>query len=119
MRFVNPLPLVQDMARSVAFYRAALGLELAEDHGDFVRFDGGFALHEEKSYLRQAFQDTPEPGAGQDRVALYFETDDLDAAFARAAPLAGVIHGIRKQAWGGRVFRLRDPDGHIVEVGEA
>ncbi len=56
---------------------------------------------------------------GTDAAAFYFETDDLDASFARAAPLAQVIHGIAVQDWGGRVFRLRDPDGHIIEVGEA
>jgi catechol 2,3-dioxygenase-like lactoylglutathione lyase family enzyme len=119
MRFVNPLLLVRDIARSVQFYRAALGLEVAGDHGDFVRFEGGFALHDRASYLRQALKSGPDRPAVEDRVALYFETDDLEAAFARAGPLSQVIHDIVVQDWGGRVFRLRDPDGHIIEVGEA
>ncbi len=119
VRFVNPLPLVADMARSVAFYRAALGLTVAEDHGDYLRFEGGFALHDGASLLRQALGRRPDGNAyGRDNLVLYFEADDLEAAFARAAPLARVIHGITRQDWGGRVFRLHDPDGHIIEVGE-
>ena len=38
--------------------------------------------------------------------------------FARLAGLARIVHPIRTEPWGQRVFRLLDPDGHIVEVGE-
>jgi hypothetical protein len=33
---------------------------------------------------------------------------------------AGVqfVHPLREHPWGQRVFRLYDPDGHIVELGE-
>lgn len=120
VRFVNPMPLVADMARSVAFYRDALGLEVAEDHGDFLRFHDGFALHHGASLLWQATRPAPDGTPfGRDNLVLYFEATDLEAAFARAEPLACVIHGIARQEWGGRVFRLHDPDGHIIEVGEA
>jgi hypothetical protein len=29
-----------------------------------------------------------------------------------------LLHPLREQPWGQRVFRCFDPDGHIVEVGE-
>ena len=29
-----------------------------------------------------------------------------------------LIHPIVEQAWGQRVFRFHDPDGHAVEIGE-
>jgi catechol 2,3-dioxygenase-like lactoylglutathione lyase family enzyme len=119
MRFVNPLPLVRDITRSVEFYCAALDQKVSENHGDFVRFESGFALHERESYLRQALESGGGSGTGPDKVAFYFETECLEAAFTRAAPLSEVIHEIAAQARGGRVFRLRDPDGHIIEVGEA
>ena len=120
VRFVNPLPLVGNMAQAVSFYCAALGLKVAEDHGDFVRFEGGFALHEGASLLRQALGVTPDGGPfGRDNLVLYFEADDLDEAFARVEGLAQIIHPVTLQAWGGRVFRCRDLDGHIIEIGEA
>jgi hypothetical protein len=28
------------------------------------------------------------------------------------------VHDIQEQPWGQRVARLRDPDGHLVEIGE-
>jgi uncharacterized glyoxalase superfamily protein PhnB len=49
---------------------------------------------------------------------LYFEDADLEAAFGRIAGAVELIHGIRREAWGQRVFRFFDPDGHIVEIGE-
>jgi hypothetical protein len=29
-----------------------------------------------------------------------------------------VVHALREQPWGQRVFRVRDPDGRIIELGE-
>ncbi len=65
------------------------------------------------------FSRRPENTAfGRDNLVLYFESDDLDAAFALVASKAPIIHPIKIQDWGGRVFRIYDPDGHIVEIGE-
>jgi catechol 2,3-dioxygenase-like lactoylglutathione lyase family enzyme len=46
MKFVNPLPFVADMGRATSFYREVLGLRVLKDHGAFVTFEGGFALHD-------------------------------------------------------------------------
>jgi catechol 2,3-dioxygenase-like lactoylglutathione lyase family enzyme len=120
VRFVNPLPFVADLARSVAFYEAALGLAVAEAHDDFVRFSGGFALHDGASLLRQALDAQPDHRPyGRDNLILYFEADDLEQAFIRAASRAEIVHPPKQQEWGGIVFRCRDPDGHLVEVGQA
>jgi catechol 2,3-dioxygenase-like lactoylglutathione lyase family enzyme len=133
MRFVNPLPFVTDIERSKRFYRDMLGLEIIADHGNFVQFVGGFALHEGVSLLtatygaeatlnmRRVEQETEPIGFGRNNLVLYFELDDegsLDAAFARLQDRVDLIHPLRREPWGGRVFRFRDPDGHIIEVGE-
>jgi predicted enzyme related to lactoylglutathione lyase len=118
-RFVNPLPFVADSRAALAFYRDVVGLAVVEDKGDFVRFEDGFALHDGASLLRQAFGTEPDGTPfGRANLVLYFETDDLEAAHARIAAQAAMIHPIRRMSWGGRVFRFRDPDGHIVEMGE-
>ena len=120
MQFVNPLPFVADIERSKEFYSGLLGLEVLEDHGNFVKFEGGFALHEGKSLFRAVFstEDTNASRYGRDNLVLYFEEADLDAAFKRLMPDIQLIHGIRKEPWGQRVFRFFDPDGHVVELGE-
>lgn len=120
MKFINPIPFVRDIQRSKAFYQQTIGLKVLEDFGNFVLFETGFAIHEgsslEKTVWRKAL-DTSEP-YGRRNLLLYFEHDDVDAAFENIAPHVELIHPVERQAWGQRVFRFYDPDGHAVEVGE-
>ena len=120
MRFVNPIPFVRDMDRSKAFYGDLLGLAIVEDHGDFVLFEGGFAVHLGASLERTIWGKArgSAKAYGRANLLLYFEHDDVDEAYRRIAPHADVIHPVERQAWGQRVFRFHDPDGHAVEVGE-
>lgn len=120
MRFINPIPFVRNIQRSTAFYRDILGLIVSADFGNFVLFEGGFAVHEGRSLTETVWGKVPtdaEPyGCGN--LLLYFEDEDVDAAFARIAPHVELIHPVERQAWGQRVFRFYDPDRHAVEVGE-
>lgn len=120
MRFVNPLPFVMDIHRSKDFYTDILALEIAQDHGNVVLFKNGFAIHEGASLYKSVFgraQIVAEP-YGRENLVLYFETDDIESSYDRIRRQADVIHPITRQAWGQRVFRLWDPDRHIIEVGE-
>ena len=120
MRFVNPIPFVKDIARSRAFYETRLGLEVVEDFGSFVLFETGFAIHEGAALERTVWgreRAANEP-YGRRNLLLYFEHDDVDAAFEAIAPHVDLIHPVERQAWGQRVFRFYDPDGHAVEIGE-
>lgn len=120
MRFINPIPFVRDIGRSKAFYGTLLGLKVREDFGSFVRFETGFAIHEghaleETIWRAPSSDDAP---YGRRNLLLYFEHDDVDAAFEAIAPHVTLIHPVERQAWGQRVFRFYDPDGHAVEIGE-
>ncbi|MGZ9720522.1 VOC family protein [Rhizobium miluonense] len=120
MRFVNPIPFVGDIERSKAFYRDVMGLEILSDFGNFVLFETGFAIHDGKSLEQTVWRtssEIPEP-YGRRNVLLYFEHDDVDAAFEKVAPHVELIHPVERQEWGQRVFRFYDPDGHAVEIGE-
>ncbi|MHA7776435.1 VOC family protein [Roseibium sp. M-1] len=120
MKFVNPLPFVADIERAKRFYAEVLDLRILEDHGDFVRFESGFALHDGAALHQTVFGDPPvgdEP-YGRRNLVLYFEDEDIEVTFARVATRVRLIHGVETQAWGQRVFRFFDPDGHIVEIGE-
>jgi catechol 2,3-dioxygenase-like lactoylglutathione lyase family enzyme len=114
------LPFVADIDTSKRFYAAILGLRIVEDHGSFVRFEAGFALHDGRTLHQTVFGEAPHDLTpyGRRNLVLYFEVDDIDLAFARVGGQVGLIHGIETQSWGQRVFRLYDPDRHIVEVGE-
>lgn len=120
MRFVNPIPFVSDIGRSKAFYQERLGLAVLEDFGSFVLFETGFAIHEGHSLEQTVWREAS--GAkvpyGRRNLLLYFEHDDVDEAFETIAPHVELIHPVERQAWGQRVFRFYDPDGHAVEIGE-
>ncbi len=120
MRFVNPIAFTADLDRARAFYRDVIGLRILEDEGGFIRFKGGFALHDGSQLIRTIFGTLEDPAGayGRRNLVLYFEERDLDAAFARIAPQVELIHPIARQHWGQRVFRFHDPDRHIVEIGE-
>lgn len=121
IRFEGPAVLVRDMAVSRRFYEGVLGQEVLADHGPHVAYTGGF-------FLWQADRAAPLlAGAGGTSTVspdghgfeLYFECEDLDAAWGAARKAgAQALHPMVEQPWLQRCFRLLDPDGHVVEVGE-
>ncbi|MCQ4629869.1 VOC family protein [Shinella sp. CPCC 100929] len=120
MRFVNPIPFVRDIGRSRDFYRDRLGLKVLEDFGTFVLFETGFAIHDGRALEQTVWRKETggEEPYGRKNLLLYFEHEDVDAAFAAIAPHVELIHPVERQAWGQRVFRFYDPDGHAIEIGE-
>lgn len=120
MRFVNPIPFVRDINRSRDFYRDRLGLKVLEDFGSFVLFETGFSIHEGRALEQTVWREEPaaQTPYGRRNLLLYFEHEDVDAAFEAIAPHVDLIHPVERQAWGQRVFRFYDPDGHAIEIGE-
>jgi len=120
MRFINPIPFVRDIRLSREFYERRLGLKVREDAGNFVLFETGFAIHEGAALEQTVWGERSETSEayGRRNLLLYFEHDDVDAAFDSIAPHVELIHPVERQAWGQRVFRFYDPDGHAVEIGE-
>lgn len=119
MKFMNPLLAVSDMERSVAFYKAVLGLDKIADFGANVTLTGGVALQTQETWA-QFIETDPEQLTWNGKVSeLYFEEDDFDA-FAERLDKQDIryVHPVKEHAWGQRVVRFYDPDGHIIEIGE-
>ena len=120
LKFVSPLIVVEDMARSRQFYEQLLEQKVKFDFGVDVAFEGDFTIHL-KSHFQSLLGDatrypiTPKAHNGE----LYFDTDEIELIYQRLQA-AGVefIEGIQEQPWGQRAMRLYDPDGHILEIGE-
>lgn len=111
---------VRDITASRRFYEDILGQDVSGDHGLHVMFTGGFAIWQVDRAGSSIFASEPSRArTGSDGMELYFEADDVDAAFRLMEGSAGeVIHPVREEPWGQRTFRCYDPDGHIIEVGE-
>jgi catechol 2,3-dioxygenase-like lactoylglutathione lyase family enzyme len=121
IRFANPVVFVRDIAVSRDFYRDVLGLAIVQDAGVFVLYEGHFSIHQAHELIQTVFgRESGDAAAlqGRNNLLLYFESDDLGGEFARMEGLVRLIHPIQRQAWGQKVFRFYDPDGHIVEIGE-
>jgi catechol 2,3-dioxygenase-like lactoylglutathione lyase family enzyme len=120
IRFRNAIIFTKDIAASKAFYHELLGLGVMHDSDTFVLLEGNLGLHRADvfyGYIEKLYQGE---SMGRDNLDLYFTVDALGEAEQKLRS-AGVtfIHGIRKCDWGESVFRVYDPDGHIVEIGDA
>ena len=107
---------VLDMEKSLAFYKEALGLEIANrkkaDDGSFELVfltDGSTAHNIELTWLRD--KDTPyELGDNESHIA--FLVDDYDAAFALHKEMDCICYENTSMG----IYFIEDPDGYWLEV---
>jgi hypothetical protein len=118
---MGPIVAVDDIALSRFFYEKQLAQTVKYDFGVNVTFEGDFSIHL-RSHLRDLLGDdnlrpiTRRTHEGE----LTFETDEIDSVQQRLESGAvEFIHPMREQPWGQRVLRVYDPDGHVIEIGEA
>ena len=112
---------VEDIAVSKAFYQNMFDLEIEMDFGENVVFKKAFSIWQRKRAEKIIFQMEKETQGKKEfnNVELYFETNDIDSIWKKAS-IANVeiIHLIKEESWGQRVFRIYDPDRFIIEVAE-
>lgn len=121
IQYQSSVIFVKDIAASRHFYEKLLGQEVEMDFGPNVGFKGGFAVWQ-VDHAAEVIFEGPANGnrqLGHKNLELYFESPDVEAVWDQLlAADVWAIHPLREQPWGQRVFRVYDPDGHIVEVAE-
>lgn len=122
VKFAHAIPLVKNIEVSKRFYHDLLGIGIIQDYGVFIHFEGDFAIHQTQELHRTIFgedQASTDEAQGSKNMDIYFECDDLNMIYNKLVSNGvPMIHPIKEQAWGQKVFRCYDPDGHIVEIGE-
>lgn len=124
MRFAYTILYVPEVARAVAFYEAAFGLErrFVHEGGDYAEMEtGGTTLAFASLDLARANLPggvTPaDPARPPAAVELAFATEDVPGAFARATGAGAVpVSAPAAKPWGQVVACVRDPDGHLIEL---
>jgi catechol 2,3-dioxygenase-like lactoylglutathione lyase family enzyme len=109
---------VDDIARSVEFYRRVLGFEAIYE-GDRLWALGVAGRQVLLICLRTASADLPaiaHDAEGRQHVAFAVARTDLDAWNERLETLSVPIEQIREWPRGGRSLYFRDPDGHLIEL---
>ena len=118
-KFKMPLIAVKNIEVSKKFYKELFGQEVVLDLGKNVTLSGGFALQEDFKWLAGLSE---EPSYEKCfNMELYFEVDDFDAFLVKlkGVPENSYVHPPKKHDWQQRVVRIFDPDGHMIEIGEA
>jgi len=119
--------IVHDPDLALTFYRDALGLEVRNDVANegFRWITVGAASQPGvaiclTNYLNGSPADGEAVAALVAKGALngvHFQTDDLDAAFAKVRDSgAEIVSEPADQFWGTRDFAVRDPSGNLVRI---
>ena len=115
--------VVEDMARSLAFYRQ-LGLDIpagadSEPHVE-VALPGGIRLAWDTVETIQSIDPTHQPSSGSSGIGLAFLVDgpdEVDATYEKL--VAAGFHGHKEPwdaFWGQRYALIQDPDGNAVDL---
>jgi catechol 2,3-dioxygenase-like lactoylglutathione lyase family enzyme len=101
---------VANLERARWFWLDAIGLELLEDRGPYIRVGGGggFSIG-----MEQVARDRVSPPGPEITVRV----EDVDTAVARLRDLGiQIIEGPVDQPWGARHAWLCDPDGRRMSI---
>jgi catechol 2,3-dioxygenase-like lactoylglutathione lyase family enzyme len=115
---VFPCLCVDDLVRSIVFYRALFDLDVTVDVGWYAEIAGGGDGAAMVAFVERGHPSVP-PGFDATRggVLVSVVVDDAAAAYARAEALhAHFAQELRDEDFGQRHFMVVDPDGFLVDV---
>jgi lactoylglutathione lyase len=118
---LTPNLVVHDIARSLAFYRDALGLLLKQTVPDqepfvFAWLERGSVqvfLNDYATVQREMPAVAKSGGSG-----MYIIVDGLDSLLEQVSKNTPLVMPLTKQFYGMREFAVADPDGHVVTFAE-
>jgi lactoylglutathione lyase len=110
---------VDDLERSVAFYRDIVGLPFklfGDGYAEFATGGTKFGLYE-RARLPDLIGADALPSSRCGEVAFLVEDVDAEAERLRETS-ATILSGPVDRAWGHRTVHALDPDGHVVEFAQ-
>ncbi len=119
MKHVDTIVLVEDIKVSKEFYINVIGLEILYDWDNMVIFKDRFSIHQaDKLMPGQIISKLIHDGKqGNNNIDIYFETEDIEDEYNKILQKGvKIIHGIIELPWQ-KIFRIYDPDNHIIEIG--
>ena len=118
MRLKNILLVVEDIEKSIAFYKELFGLQVLKDFDGNIILTEGLVLQDRKIWENLVEK---EVSYGGNASELYFIENDLEGFQEKLDDCSFAInyaHKLKTHSWGQRVIRIYDPDGHMIEIGE-
>lgn len=117
MKLRNVLIAVNDIEKSIKFYRDIFGLQVILDQDGNVIMSEGLVLQDAriwKNFLKKELLPR------NHMTELYFEEKDIEAFVKKLEKSDFVIEYVNElmvHSWGQKVVRFYDPDGNLIEVG--
>ncbi len=117
MKLKNVLIVVNDLNKSIDFYKELFGLDVILDQDGNVIMTEGLVLQDRRIWEKFVKKDVIFKNHSSE---LYFEEVDIEA-FAEALenyhePIQ-YVNRLMEHSWGQKVIRFYDPDGNLIEVG--
>ena len=117
MKLKNVLLTVEDMKKSIDFYKELFGLDVILEQDGNVILTEGLVLQDEKIWKAFLEKDIiPRSNSCE----LYFEEREIDAFMEKLEhlyPSVQYVHKLITHSWGQKVVRFYDLDGNLIEVG--
>lgn len=115
---------VKDAKTARDFYVNVLGINVVSDFGGMnYMFREGFAIWQpmdENIIPKSLGADNIHNYKNASRFELCFETENIDAVYqVLKENSVKFLHEMNEELWGQRTIRFYDPDGHLLEIGEA
>lgn len=117
MKLKNILIVVEDINRSIAFYKELFGLQVILDNDGNVIMTEGLVLQEKEIWEKFIEREIV---AENNACELYFEEENIEAFVEKLEKYHEPIQYVNRlmeHSWGQRVIRFYDPDGNLIEVG--
>jgi len=120
IRYNSVVLFSDDVPRLRDFYRDLFDLEVALDLGGLVSFSCGISIWEAADVRAMVYGGRdPSPPPERPRQECYFETDAIEAFVGAVEGRVRFVHPLQTAPWQQRTVRFLDPEGNLIEVGEA
>lgn len=117
MKLKNVLIVVNDIEKSIAFYKNIFGLEVILNNNGNVIMTEGLVLQDANIWKKFLNKDIiPKNNSCE----LYFEEREIEKFVDKLEHYSEPIEYVNKMithSWGQKVIRFYDPDGNLIEVG--
>ena len=118
MRLKNILLVVDDIEKSIAFYKELFGLLVLKRFDGNVILTEGLVLQDRKIWESLIGQKV---SCGSNASELYFVENNLEEFQKKLEESSfeiEYVHKLKEYDWGQKAIRIYDLDGHMIEIGE-
>ncbi len=118
MKLKNILLVVDDVEKSIVFYKEIFGLQVLKRFDGNVILTEGLVLQDRKIWENLIEQKV---SCSSNASELYFVENNLEEFQKKLEESSfeiNYVHKLKKYSWGQKAIRIYDPDGHMIEIGE-